>query len=55
MARAVTVSVTKVLMRPARAAPTTAFALSMPTAIPITCGMRRSWSVEIASSCGSSA
>jgi hypothetical protein len=35
MARAVTVSVTRVLMRPARAGPTTAVVLSMPTAIPM--------------------
>jgi hypothetical protein len=35
MARAVTVWVTRMLMRPARAAPTTAVALSMPTAVPM--------------------
>ena len=52
--RAVPASVTRVLTSRARAAPTIALALSAPTEIPTTCGMRRIRSGVMPSSRGSS-
>jgi hypothetical protein len=52
--RAVPASVTRVLTSRARAAPTIALALSAPTEIPTTCGIRRIRSGVMASSRGSS-